>query len=130
MKRFAAIYLMSEAKKGVSAGQLKRNLGVAYKAAWYLCHRIRAAVKDADTSLLSGIVEVDGTYIGGKAKNMNASKRAEKIQGRGAVGKAMVVGAVKRGVGVRSKVERSNDRRTRVYSFTMDSSFKRRPSSG
>jgi transposase-like protein len=112
MKWFAAIYLMNEAKKGVSANQLKRNLGVAYKTAWYLCHRIRAAVKDADTSLLNGIVEVDETYIGGKAKNMHAKDRAEKIQGRGAVNKAMVVGAIKRGGGVRLTVAKSNDRRT------------------
>src|SRR2546430_2177334 len=58
-KWFLAVYLMCEAKKGVSALQLKRTLGVAYKTAWYLCHRIRAAVADADTSLLSGIVECD-----------------------------------------------------------------------
>jgi len=112
VKWFAAIYLMSEAKKGVSANQLKRNLGVAYKTAWYLCHRIRAAVKDADTSLLNGIVEVDETYIGGKAKNMHAKERAEKIQGRGTVGKATVVGAVQRGGGIRLSVQKVADRET------------------
>ena len=48
-KWFIAIYLLSESKKGTSALQLKRVLGVAYKTAWYLCHRIREAVKDADT---------------------------------------------------------------------------------
>jgi hypothetical protein len=98
---------MSEAKKGVSANQLKRNLGVAYKTAWYLCHRIRAAVKDADPSLLKGIVEVDETYIGGKAKNMHKSVRERKISGRGTVGKAMVLGAIQRGGGVRLTVERA-----------------------
>lgn len=111
MKWFAAIYLMSEAKKGVSANQLKRNLGVAYKTAWYLCHRIRKAVADADTSLLKEIVEVDETYIGGKAKNMHKAKREATINGRGPVGKAMVLGAIQRG-GVRLKVEKSNDRKT------------------
>lgn len=111
-KWFLAVYLMSEAKKGVSALQLKRTLGVAYKTAWYLCHRIRAAVADADTSLLNGIVEVDETYIGGKAKNMHKKDREKKIQGRGPVGKAMVLGAIKRGGGVRLTVEKSNDRRT------------------
>jgi transposase-like protein len=100
-KWFAAIYLICESKKGMSALQLKRTLKVAYKTAWYLCHRIREAVKDADTSLLSGFVEVDETYVGGKAKNMHADVRARKIQGRGASGKAMVLGAIERGGQVR-----------------------------
>src|SRR5436309_3416664 len=112
-KWFLAVYLMCEAKKGVSALQLKRTLNVAYKTAWYLCHRIRAAVADADTSLLSGIVECDETYIGGKAKNMHKSQREKKFQGRrGAVEKALVLGAIQRGGGVRLKVEKSADRRT------------------
>lgn len=111
-KWFLAVYLMCEAKKGVSANQLKRTLGVAYKTAWYLCHRIRAAVADADTSLLKGIVEVDETYIGGKAKNMHKADRARKIQGRGPVGKAMVLGAIQRGGGIRLTVEKRNDRAT------------------
>lgn len=111
-KWFAAIYLMCEARKGVSANQLKRTIGVSYKTAWYLCHRIRAAVADADTSLLNGIVEVDETYIGGKAKNMHAKDRAEKIQGRGTVNKAMVLGAIQRGGGVRLVSEKRADRET------------------
>ena len=111
-KWFAAIYLMCEAKKGVSANQLKRTLGVAYKTAWYLCHRIRAAVADADTSLLKGIVEVDETYIGGKAKNMHKKDRERRIRGRGSVGKAIVLGAIQRGGGVRLSVEKRNDRAT------------------
>ena len=77
---------MSEAKKGVSANQLKRTLGVAYQMAWYLCHRIRVAVEDADTSLLAGIVEVDETFVGGKAKSMHEKEREAKIQGRGGQG--------------------------------------------
>src|ERR687893_2240162 len=74
-KWFLAIYLMSESKKGVSANQLKRVLGVAYKTAWYLCHRIRAAVADADNSLLSGIVEVDETFVGGKQRGVGSGNR-------------------------------------------------------
>ncbi len=56
-KWFAAVYLMCESRKGISANQLKRILKVAYKTAWYLCHRIRAAVKDADEPL-EGTVEL------------------------------------------------------------------------
>src|SRR5256714_5000106 len=111
-KWFAAVYLICESKKGMSANQLKRTLHVAYKTAWYLCHRIREAVKDADTPLLFGIVECDETYIGGKAKNRHKAEREKTIQGRGAVGKAMVLGAIQRGGGVRLTVEKRNDRET------------------
>src|SRR6266542_1438572 len=65
-KWFAAVYLMCEARKGVSANQLKRTLGVSYKTAWYLCHRIRSALVDESGELLRGIVEADETYVGGK----------------------------------------------------------------
>jgi transposase-like protein len=112
MKWFAAIYLLSESKKGMSANQLKRTLKVAYKTAWYLCHRIREAVKDADNSLLRGICEVDETYVGGKAKNMHKDVRARRIQGRGSVGKAMVLGAIERGGKVRLDAGETPDRET------------------
>lgn len=111
-KWFLAVYLMSESKKGVSALQLKRTLSVAYKTAWYLCHRIRAAVADADTSQLTGTVEVDETFIGGKAKNMHKRDRERKIQGRGTSGKAMVLAAIQRGGGVRLRLEDRRDRET------------------
>lgn len=108
MKWFAAIYLLSESKKGMSANQLKRTLKVAYKTAWYLCHRIREAVKEADTDLLGlvgGIVECDETYIGGKAKFMHRSKLAK--MGKSSTGydnKTMVLGAIERGGKVRLSV--------------------------
>jgi transposase-like protein len=111
-KWFIATYLICESKKGVSALQLKRTLGVAYKTAWYLCHRIREAVKDTDSSLLKGICEVDETYMGGKAKNMHKDVRARRIQGRGSVGKAMVLGAIERGGKVRLDAGITPDRET------------------
>lgn len=101
-KWFIAIYLISESKKGVSALQLKRVLGVAYKTAWYLCHRIREAVKDADTTLLglaSGFVECDEAFIGGRLKWMHADVRDKHK--KGAVGKKVVFGAIERGGQVR-----------------------------
>ena len=102
-KWFIAVYLMTESKKGISANQMKRTLGVSYKTAWYLCHRIRAAVKDAGPLPLKGIIEVDETYVGGKAKG----------KGRGYVGnKTMVLGAIQRGGPVRLVVEKRNDRKT------------------
>jgi len=68
-KWFLAIYLMCESKKGMSANQLKRSLGVQYKTAWHLCHRIREAMgNDPFTGpTLVGVVEIDETMIGGKS---------------------------------------------------------------
>src|SRR5258708_10883655 len=91
-KWFAAAYLMIEAKKGVSANQLKRTLAVSYKTAWYLCHRIRAAMKDANPIPLDGIVEVDETYFGGKRKGLG---RGHKVR------KHVIVGAAARDDGPR-----------------------------
>jgi transposase-like protein len=65
-KWFMALSLIVDAKKGVSANQLKRHLGVGYKTAWYLAHRIRKAMEETDVLPLSGTVEIDETYIGGK----------------------------------------------------------------
>jgi transposase-like protein len=73
-KWFLATLLLCEARKGMSANQIKRTLGVSYKTAWYLCHRIRAAMKEADTSMLSGTVEMDETYVGGKQRNPGRGK--------------------------------------------------------
>lgn len=104
-KWFAVVFLICESKKGMSALQIKRTLNVAYKTAWYLCYRIREAVRDADTSPLSGICEVDEAYIGGKAKSMH-QKRLAKLN-RGPYGynnKTMVLGAIERGGQVRLEV--------------------------
>ena len=67
-KWFLAVYLMTESKKGISANQLMRTLKVSYKTAWYLCHRIRKAMEEATDKepKLTGTVEVDETYVGGR----------------------------------------------------------------
>jgi len=63
---FAAVLLLCESKKGMSALQIKRTLGIgSYKTAWYLCHRIRAAMVEAST-MMDGTLEIDETYVGGK----------------------------------------------------------------
>src|SRR5580704_1769106 len=67
-KWFAAVYLMCESKKGMSALQLKRTLHTGYQTAWYLCHRIRAAMQETNQPLLTGTVEVDETYVDGKKR--------------------------------------------------------------
>ena len=67
-KWFAAVYLMCESKKGMSALQLKRTLHTGYQTAWYLCHRIRAAMMETEPKPLGGTVEIDETYVGGKKR--------------------------------------------------------------
>src|SRR5687767_661157 len=86
-KWLLAVYILCESKKGVSALQLKRMLGVSYKTAWYLCHRIREAMAAANrgANRLSGSVEIDDTWIGGK-----------KGRGRPEPEKVNVVGLVER----------------------------------
>ena len=86
-----ATALMVNAKKGVSAKQLQRDLGTAYKTAWYLSHRIRKAmglVELADEEPLSGTVEIDETYMG--------SKKYDKRRKRAKYGKEPVFGIVER----------------------------------
>jgi transposase-like protein len=90
-KWLLAIHLICASKKGMSAHQLHRMLGITYKSAWFMAHRIRFAMTQEPLfSKLNGTVECDETYVGGKAKNMHKSVRERKIQGRGAVGKAPI----------------------------------------
>jgi transposase-like protein len=67
-KWFYAVLLLVESRKGISANQMKRLLGVSYKTAWYLCHRIRAAMVELNKPMLDGTVEIDETYVGGKRR--------------------------------------------------------------
>ncbi|HEV8232904.1 MAG TPA: IS1595 family transposase [Thermoanaerobaculia bacterium] len=102
-KWFAAVYLMCEARKGVSANQLKRTLSVSYKTAWYLCHRIRKAMEELNPAPLKGTVEIDEAYIGGKRRHVGGGYRGNKT---------MVLGAIERGGEVRLKIEKRNNKPT------------------
>lgn len=101
---FQAAHLMASSKKGISAHQLMRTLGVTYKTAWFMAHRLREAMRDDGTFALGGegkVLEADTSYVGGKEKNKHKSKRAEKPQ-VGGVGKQIVHTLVERGGGARS----------------------------
>ncbi len=104
-KWLLAFHLMAASKKGMSAKQMERMLGVTYKTAWFLCHRIREAMNGAGTDGPLGgegkVVEVDETYVGGKDKNRHASKRTT-AKGPKLVEKMAVVSLVERGGNVRS----------------------------
>jgi len=79
---FTAVLLLCEAKKGMSAHQLKRTIwGIdrgSYKTAWYLCHRIRAAMKEAERQMLAGTVEMDETYVGGRKRGIRRGRGGDK----------------------------------------------------
>jgi len=79
-KWFLATYLLCESRKGMSANQIKRTLGISYKTAWYLCHRIRAAMTEAEHKL-KGIVEIDETYVGGHTSNRDKWKKHAPVIG-------------------------------------------------
>jgi transposase-like protein len=77
-KWFIATYLICESRKGFSANEMKRILGGSYKTAWYLCHRIRRAMKQVGQPMLDGTVEMDETYVGGKQRGYGSGWRGER----------------------------------------------------
>lgn len=111
-KWLAAIWMIANCKNGISSYEVARNLGVTQKTAWFMMHRIRLAMQTGTFEKLSGEVEADETYIGGKARNMHASKREQRITGRGMSGKVAVMGLLERHGKVKTKVVPDTTSRT------------------
>src|SRR5712692_3999092 len=107
---FEVIYLMLQSKKGISALQIQRLIGSgAYKTAWYMCHRIRAAMRDGGFAKLIGEVEVDETFIGGKDKNRHWKNKTHKTGGHD---KIPVIGAISRKGNLTCKMIAEADKHT------------------
>jgi transposase-like protein len=108
----AAIWLIANAKNGISSCELARSLGMTQKSAWFVLHRIRKAMQNGSLEQLSGYVEVDETYIGGKARNMHRGALAKRLAkfatphtGRNQnIGKMAVMGLLERHGEVRTIV--------------------------
>ena len=103
-KWLCAMWLVVNCKNGVSSYEIHRAIGVTQKTAWFMDHRIRLALTMGSVEKLSGEVEADETFIGGKARNMHAAKRARRITGTGGKDKTAVLGVLERGGKVRATV--------------------------
>ena len=116
-KWLASIWIIANAKNGVSSYELHRSIGVTQKTAWFMLQRIRLAMQSGDFGSMSGEVEVDETFIGGKARFMHKDRREAVIKGRGAVGKTAVMGLLERNgpdghSAVRAQVVKNTRRQT------------------
>ena len=111
-KWLCAMWLICNAKNGISSYEIHRSIGITQKSAWFVLHRIRVAMQTGSFEKLSGEVECDETFVGGLSKNMHKSRREAKIKGRGSVGKTAVMGMLERKGNVRAKVIEKVDRET------------------
>jgi transposase-like protein len=104
-KWLAAMWLVTNCKNGISSYEIERDLKVTQKTAWFMLHRIRLAMQDeTNGSKLNGEVEVDETFIGGKARNMHLDVKKRRITGTGGHNKTAVMGILERGGYVRAQV--------------------------
>ncbi len=103
-KWLMAMWQIVNSKNGISSYEVHRAIGVTQKTAWFLDHRIRLMLGDDSTEKLSGEVEADETFIGGKARNMHLAKKARRITGTGTKDKTALMGILERGGKVKTTV--------------------------
>lgn len=109
-KWLPVMWMLVNCKNGVSSYEIHRAVGVTQKTAWFMLQRARLATQDGNGKKMSGTIEADETFVGGKARNMHAGKRAARIHGRGPLGKQIVFGVLERKTG-RVHVEHVETRR-------------------
>ena len=106
-KWLAAMWMIANCKNGISSYEIHRALGVTQKTAWFMLHRVRVSMME-ETGQLSGVVEMDETFIGGKLKNMHKNKKPKGTGHSGiavgAMAKTIVVGMLERKGRVRAEV--------------------------
>lgn len=103
-KWLTAMWQIVNSKNGISSCEVHRAIGVTQKTAWFIDHRVRFALGMGSGEKLSGHVEADETFIGGKARNMHVGKRQRRITGTGTKDKVAVMGILERGGKVRASV--------------------------
>ena len=111
-KWLPTVWLLANCKNGISSYEVARALGVTQKTAWFMLHRVRLAMRSGGLGMMGGEVEVDETFIGGKARNMHLQKREEKITGTGGKDKAAVLGFLRRGGEVKAEVIPNRKKKT------------------
>src|SRR5258705_4846805 len=99
-----AMWMIANCKNGISSCEIARDLGITQKSAWFMAHRLRLALHHGSFGKLSGEVEVDETFIGGKARNVHVAQRQRRITGTGGKDKVAVMGILQRGKDGKSKV--------------------------
>src|SRR5579872_9482 len=111
-KWLASIWLIANSKNGISSHELGRAVGLTQKSAWFVLHRIRLAMQTGSFDKFDGGIEVDETYVGGKARNMHRAEKARKIGGKWDRNKTVVAGVLERGGKVRASVVADTHRHT------------------
>jgi transposase-like protein len=103
-KWLTALWLIVNCKNGISSCEIARDLGITQKSAWFMAHRLRLALHHGSFDKLSGEVEVDETFIGGKARNMHVAQRRRRITGTGGKDNTAVMGIMERDGSVRTVI--------------------------
>lgn len=115
-KWLVAMWMLANCKNGMSSYELGRNLGVTQKTAWFMLHRLRVVMRTGTFAKFSGEVEADESFVGGKAKNMHHEKKKRVIgDGRGSVGKTIVMGILERGTEYKDKYGDTKKTKSRVH---------------